>query len=344
MHEYLVFTNCSKYLTDQANSYGIKLRLFGFRRWGLGALSALIWIVFHRKVRIRDLASIYTSYVGSLASDTIVFLLLMRYLFRVPYVLHIHGGGMLPWKPHFLHKALFRNASRIAGVSERICNEYTNRSERKVDLLLPIMPFIEPKATGDLLRSKLGFNAYGAIILYVGSMKPLKAPNILLDAFMNLDESIIDRYNPALLFCGDGVLREELMNLKSKSSYSSRIHFAGNIDNEEISNYYAIADIYVMPSWFEGTPIALMQAMKMGLTAIGTNVNGISNLISHGETGLLFEKDDSEGLTNLLQSVLDGQYDRKQMHNNAIEAINLIHNYDLHLDQMSNYISLDNDE
>ena len=336
---FLISTSCRAYADKQENAYRMRMRLFGLRRWGLGGLSALIWVIFHKRIRIRDLSAVYTSYVGSMSSDSMVFLLLLRQVFRVPYILHIHGGGMLPWKPRFLHAALFKHAERIAGVSEPICREYEKRAGRKVDLILPIMPFLEPDDTKEALRQRLDMAEFGKIILYVGSMKALKAPEVLLNAFLRLDESFVEEHKLALLYCGDGPLREELEAKSINSPRSSRIRFMGNVNNEEISNFYAISDIFVMPSWFEGTPIALMQAMKMGLTAIGTNVSGINKLISHGENGLLFEKDDFARLADLLQEVLEGQYDLEKLSGRAMQKINDIHNYQSHLDHLFQYIS-----
>jgi len=67
-------------------------------------------------------------------------------------------------------------------------------------------------------------------------------------------------------------------------------------DHKSVLSFFRIADIFVLPSYIEGLPIALLEAMAIGIPSISTNVNGIPEAIIHEQTGLLIEPDDRVAL------------------------------------------------
>jgi glycosyltransferase involved in cell wall biosynthesis len=332
--EVLVFTTCREYLEENGEALFVNQRIFWIRRYGLGGLSAFFSILFHPRVHPGRIRALYASYVGGISSETVALLLLFRTILRVPYMLHIHGGGMRPWGRFSWHRTLFRHARRIAGVSEVISQEYGKRTGARIDTIWPVVPFARPGADSRQLKRKHGLDAFDRIILFVGSLKPLKCPEILLKAFMELDEAFVAGYNPALLFCGDGELKDELIRKYRDKPHFERVFFLGNVPNALIPEYYAISDLYVIPSWFEGTPIALMQAMSMGVPSIGTRVRGISSLIEDGYSGLLIEKDNASELKEKMVALLSGEIDAGRLSANASAFIRPLVDYEKHLEEM----------
>ena len=69
------------------------------------------------------------------------------------------------------------------------------------------------------------------------------------------------------------------------------VHFAGNVPNRELPEWFATATAFVLPSKLEGHPKALIEAMSCGLPVIGTRVPGISGVITDGEDGVLCDPD-----------------------------------------------------
>lgn len=338
--ELLVFTLCSKAILNNKNHFFINQRYLGLRRWGLGGISSFISILLNKKVKLKKLDCIYTSYTSGFSSDNIILLLLFKFLFNVPYIIHIHGGGMKPWNPKWLHDIFFKNAEKIAGVSERICEEYSKRSMRRVDFIAPLTPFKKSNTDIQKLKIKYKIQDFCRVILFVGSLKPLKAPNIVLEAFLKLNQQIVEKTNCALIFCGDGIMKNELELKSMESQFSSRIKFLGNIPNEYIHELYKITDLFVISSHFEGTPISLLQAMNEGLVCIGSNVNGINSLLTHDFNGLLFHKDDSFKLNYQIDRVLNDNVDVKKIKNNAKNFISKNYNYDNYINDLIKYISI----
>ena len=81
---------------------------------------------------------------------------------------------------------------------------------------------------------------------------------------------------------------------------------------EDVLRFFRIADVYALPSFLEGLPISLLEAMAMGLPSISTNVYGIPEAVRHEETGLLIEAGDSDALASaILRLKSDPDYGRR---------------------------------
>ncbi len=72
----------------------------------------------------------------------------------------------------------------------------------------------------------------------------------------------------------------------------------------EILNFFRVATVFALPSFVEGLPIALLEAMALGIPAVSTNVNGIPEAVRNSETGLLVEAGDADALANAIESLL----------------------------------------
>lgn len=300
IRERLIVLTDSKTFINGGDILPLKNRLFGIRRWGLGALSTAVYYLFSKKFKWKEIESIYMPYTQTFRMSTWVFVLLKK-IFNIKLFVHIHSGDLRPWKNQKLQKRFFKEASGVAGVSKPIMEIYNERSGVDIHYLPPIVPFFKSLKSKEDLRCELGFQNYDKIILYVGSIKPLKAPKVLLSAFDSLGQEFIKEHRVGLLMAGDGILKDEL---EIHFSANENIKFLGLVPNQDVWKYYSIADIYVIPSWYEGTPISLLEAMSHSLCCIGTDVKGINTTIESKKTGLLFEKDNETELSIILRDVL----------------------------------------
>lgn len=234
-------------------------------------------------------------------------MLLAKRLFDISYIITIHGGGMHPWKHKAPHKLFFQYADAIVAVSETIKEEYEKRSGREIEVIPPLIPFEKSKISKGGLRTKHGFSDNDVIILCLGSIKKIKGSDILLDAFSGLGERYIKEKNLKLLYVGDGNMKSALERKVNERSLGECVKFSGSVPHEKVSEMYKFADIYIIPSLFEGTPIALLEAMYNALPIIGANVNGINSLISHEKNGLLFKKGDVGDLKEKIEELVGSE-------------------------------------
>ncbi len=141
---------------------------------------------------------------------------------------------------------------------------------------------IDPAA----FRPAIGTGAgHGPVrILYVGRLVALKGQPVLLDAVTRLAASGLDA---ELILVGDGPERHELELHAQRSGLNGRVTFAGALGQDEVRGHYARADVFCLPSFAEGVPVVLMEAMAAGLPVVTTRIAGVPELVEDGVEGLL---------------------------------------------------------
>jgi len=122
-------------------------------------------------------------------------------------------------------------------------------------------------------------------LICVGRLSPEKGQAGLLEAFAKLRER---HEGLQLRLVGDGPEREALEALASKLRLGDGVSFAGRLSEVETLEEIARSDILVLPSFMEGLPIVLMEAMAVGVPVVASRVAGIPELVEDGTDGLLF--------------------------------------------------------
>lgn len=120
------------------------------------------------------------------------------------------------------------------------------------------------------------------VVLFVGRLDEQKAPEVALRAFELLAP---DRAAAHLLFVGDGPLRAKLETQVASARLSDRVHFAGR--RADVANLMRASTCLLLTSCWEGMPNVVLEAMAAGLVVVSTQVEGITELIDNGRTGLL---------------------------------------------------------
>lgn len=148
-------------------------------------------------------------------------------------------------------------------------------------------------------------------IITVGRLTREKGHDVLLQAFARMTDS-----DWTLDIVGDGRLRSNLESRANELGIATRVQFHGH--RKHFEDLMAKASIFVLPSFYEGFPNALVEAMSVPLACISSNcVAGPSEIITHGVNGLLFSIGNVSELTGLLnQLALDGKL-RSELAQNA---------------------------
>lgn len=148
----------------------------------------------------------------------------------------------------------------------------------------------------------------GVTVLYVGRLEEGKGLFDLLEAFSNLDEP-----DATLLLVGDGVSRSRLRKRARQIGISDMVRFEGEIEHNDIHEYYAAADIFCLPSEHEGFGIVNVEAMASGLPVISTRIPAVEEVVDHEETGLLFDVGDVEELTDIFKRLIGDKALRERL-------------------------------
>lgn len=311
-----------------------KERVFISRKFGLSTASTILYYWFSNKFRWKDVKVVYVPYTSNFSFSAFPYLILKK-LLNVDYVVHMHSGGGRDSNPRWLLNKFFKHARGIAGVSHPIVNEYKEKTGREIKYLPPLLPFEASRKDKQSLRKAKGFDRFKKIILYVGSIKQIKSPETLIKAYLELGENFVSNQGLGLILVGQGRLLAQLENRYGKGK---NIVFTGAVPNEEIKDYYRMADIYAITSWFEGTPISLMEAMFNKLPCIGSNVSGIQDIITSGRNGYLFEKENHVELSRIIKEVVINEDDALQKGENAYQDYLSRFSYDDHLTDVIGFI------
>jgi len=178
----------------------------------------------------------------------------------------------------------------------------------------------ELKSKNYELRKRLGIKKSDIVILFSGKLMERKRPMDLLKAFELLN-SKFHILNSSLIFVGDGVLRQELENYTKENNLKD-VHFVGFKNQTEIPEYYAMADIFVLPSEFDPSPKALNEAMNFGIPSIiTTGVGTGKDLIMENEGGFSYGVGDIGKLAEYLKIFAENLKLRKKMGGNSLKTV-----------------------
>lgn len=154
-------------------------------------------------------------------------------------------------------------------------------------------------------RAELGLNPESEIIVFVGWLAPTKGLRELLDAVIRLLAS-----RPRLqLFCiGEGDLRAELEARAAQAGAGDHVRFLGRRSSAEVARCLAAADVFCLPSYAEGCPNSVIEALACGRPVVATDVGGIPELVDK-QNGILVPPRDSESLAKGLDEALARRWD-----------------------------------
>ena len=137
---------------------------------------------------------------------------------------------------------------------------------------------------------------YHFTILFNGSYIKRKGIDILIDAAKIISDRID---NLKFLLIGTGYTKEDIIE-KWPNEIRDKVTIIPKFNSEDEASYLSQTDLFVLPSFYEGQPLSLLQAMSAGICCITTNTCGQKDIIEHYKNGLLFDPGNSLQLANLI--------------------------------------------
>ncbi len=161
--------------------------------------------------------------------------------------------------------------------------------------------------------------ASGRVVLTVGRLAEQKEHVLLAEAFRRLDEpGRVDDWH--LEIVGEGPMRPVLEAATEDQRSAGRVVLTGHLD--DVGPAYLRAGIFVLPSRFEGTPNALLEAMAHGLPCVvSDSLPGAVEHVHDGETGLVFRSGDADDLAEKIARLVDDPRLRVELGERAREAM-----------------------
>jgi colanic acid/amylovoran biosynthesis glycosyltransferase len=139
-------------------------------------------------------------------------------------------------------------------------------------------------------------------ILCIGRLTSAKGQHLLIDVAADLRSK---QRSFKIRVVGDGEDRRSLEQLSTSRAMVDSVIFEGAVDQDRIREFYSRADCFCLPSFAEGIPVVLMEAMAMELPCITTHITGIPELITNDVNGLLVAPSDVAGIVQAIERLMD---------------------------------------
>lgn len=157
-------------------------------------------------------------------------------------------------------------------------------------------------------RTLLGLPEHGKVLLFVGRLEREKGLDELTRAYRDLVRKSSETIS--LVIVGDGSMSERL---SLQLNGVPNVVLAGARPAEDVAHYLAAADVLVLPSWAEGTPNVILEALAAGRPIVATHVGGIPDVVRHDHTGLLVPPRDVGALASALNAALCRSWNEEEI-------------------------------
>jgi glycosyltransferase involved in cell wall biosynthesis len=241
--------------------------------------------------------------------------LAMRWLPGVRLVVHLQGQllqmpssrfGRATFAVEALSRFVARRADTVRVVSRQVAGEAAAAGVA-VDRIVVVpsrcdTELFDPdrwREAGKAVRSSFPGEAGSPVVGFLGSLNASKGLDTLIAAATKLAEKRPIR----MAVAGDGPLRRELV--RAASTGAAPIAVLGHLPTSDVPGFLAAVDVLAVPSYDEGLPRVVLEAMAMCVPVVASSVGGIPEAVDHERTGLLVRPGDRDALVAALDRLLD---------------------------------------
>jgi glycosyltransferase involved in cell wall biosynthesis len=213
---------------------------------------------------------------------------------------HLARHGWLLRPKQLSHRLMYRAGARLVNGIIAVSDETARSFQRTVghvgDRVTVVCNAVDTdrypaSIDRDAVRAGLGFTRQDHVMTMVGTFKRQKGHVHLLDAAASVAGQLADLH---IVLVGDGELAEDVRARVTALGLGDRVHLLGT--RRDVPELLAASDSFVLPSLWEGLPVALVEAMASGLPVIATDVSGTSQVMVAGATGWLIPPGDAGAL------------------------------------------------
>ncbi|WP_404333272.1 teichuronic acid biosynthesis protein TuaC [Mesobacillus maritimus] len=244
---------------------------------------------------------------------------------RLPWVLTLHGSDVNIY-PHYSPSAkrafirAVQGANQVIAVGESLQHKtkaLTGRTCTVLPIGVDLARFHRPEQPKQLLRKLLQLPQDKTVITFVGRLTEAKGVFELVEAMNQLPKEV------AVVFVGEGPAQE---TLRQHPDFNTRLFLAGQVENARVKDYLGASDAFVLPSYTEGLPTVVVEALALELPVICTKVGSVPDLFGKHQQ-LLIEPKSVSSLVDRIHEVLYRQGYPSEVRE---ELYGLIHeNYDV---------------
>lgn len=252
--------------------------------------------------RAIDIMHVHMSHAGSFTRKYYIYKLCKKC--GIPIILHLHSSSFVEFY-----------------------NESTASKKKKIQQLLSgcdcvvalgeeweqRIKIISPDANVCILNNTIAIPSYCVSeeehpvkILYLGVLVKRKGVIDLLKAIKTIkDEGFLDTHDAAFNIGGTGECEDELKRYSKDNGLDKYINFLGWVSGKDKSEQLETNHVLVLPSYGEGLPIAILEAISYGMPVVATDVGSVAEAVRDNENGFLYEAGNIDALSRSLKTIIE---------------------------------------
>jgi glycosyltransferase involved in cell wall biosynthesis len=240
---------------------------------------------------------------------------------RIPAMLHtVHNLAEqeVDWLGRWVQRAAFKRGVVPVAIAQEVADSirslYGINGFPLIPYGIPTETYRQPRADSEAWRKKEDFAPEAVLFVCVARLAPQKNHVLLLQAFAQGPAS-----NPRarLVLVGGGKLGPELEKEADALGLGDRVRFLGT--RSDIPEILGAADVFVLSSDYEGSPLSIMEAMAAGKPVISTAVGGVPELVEDGRSGLLVPRGSPKALAEAMSLLVENHEAREAMGKASLE-------------------------
>jgi glycosyltransferase involved in cell wall biosynthesis len=230
---------------------------------------------------------------------------------RIPIILSVQGSDVLssyPFKRIILSMS-FSSADHVIALSETLKSVTAKYYKGKVSIISNGVN-VEKFSPTIKKTNRIEIDPNYKYIIYVGRL--IKSKGILrLPQILRGIRVFDDRVR--LLVVGTGADREELLKAFTEEKLQDSVVMTGSLSREDLASILPEAQLLVLPSYSEGIPLVVLEAMAAGLPIVCSNVGGLPDLVKNSENGFLIDPNDIDAFIEKINFLVSNNTVRKEI-------------------------------
>ncbi|MBT2725209.1 MULTISPECIES: glycosyltransferase [unclassified Bacillus (in: firmicutes)] len=238
---------------------------------------------------------------------------------KLPWILTLHGSDVNIY-PNYSASAkkafeqTVQAANQVLAVGESLkirTKELAGRDSMVLPIGVDLSQFKPPEETKREIRRRLQLPEEKKIVVFVGRLTQAKGVFELAHSLHWLSNDV------AILFVGDGPAKDKL---QQHSDFNRRLFLTGQVENESVKDYLFASDVFALPSYTEGMPTVVIEALALKVPVICTAVGSVPELFGEHRQ-LLIESKSVSSLVNRINGILNRNLYPTQVQHELYEHI-----------------------
>ena len=239
---------------------------------------------------------------------------------NIPYLVTLRGSEFIYLSDKNFNgkiaQKVFNDAKKITAVAGELRNQAQEKNidipEEKFSILNDFYDFsIFEIREKEIEQKNLCVNQEKINILFPGALRKIKNIYLIFKSLLWLKENRSNKFH--LYLAGYGYEEENLKVFVNENNLVENVSFLGNQSASSLVSYYNACDLICLPSFSEGFPTVIIEALLCGTPVVASRVGGVAEVITDGKNGYLIDPHELDSLTNGIINCIEKKWDRRAL-------------------------------